>query len=311
MAKQRIRVIDYGAYIVVRLFAALVRALPFTIAVRAADGVALLAMKVLGRRNEIARDNIRHAFPGEYDDDQIDRLLAAMYRHFFRMMVEIVHFGHLLHLRNWRKLIEFGSPEDYRRFTEVLFTPRPIMMVTAHFGNWEILSYVIGRLGFAGHVIARPLDNPYVDRWLRRWRESTGQTLVAKNGEFELIEGALVKGGILGTVGDQDAGSRGLFVPFFNRPASTHKAIALLALRHEPLVVVGAAVRIGSGLRFRGYAEDVIDPIDYRGRPDAIRAITIRFTEALERMIRRHPEQYFWLHRRWKHQPPIGKNKGA
>jgi Kdo2-lipid IVA lauroyltransferase/acyltransferase len=311
MAKQRNRAVDYAAYVGVRLFAALIRALPFRIAARAAEGVSLLAMKVLRRRNEIARDNLRHAFPGEYNDAQIERLLADMYRHFFRMMVEIVHFDHLFHLRNWRKLVEFSTAAQYERFADVVFTARPIMMVTAHFGNWEVLSYVLGRLGFPGHVIARKLDNPYVDRWLRRWRESTGQKLVAKNGEFDLIEGALLSGGILGTVGDQDAGARGLFVPFFNRPASTHKAIALLALRHEPLMVVGAVVRIGWGLKFRAYLEDVIDPIDYRGRSDAINAISVRFTSALERMIRRHPEQYFWLHRRWKHQPSIAKNKAA
>jgi KDO2-lipid IV(A) lauroyltransferase len=311
MAKKRNRTADYAAYLVVRLFAALVRALPFGFAVRIADVVAYLAMKVLGRRNEIARDNLRHAFPGEYDSKQMDRLLAAMYRHFFRMMVEIIHFGHLLRLRNWRTLVEFSSPAAYDRISDVLLVGRPTMLVTAHFGNWEVLSYLLGRIGFPGYVIARPLDNPHVDRWLRRWRESTGQKLIAKNGEFELIEGALLKGGILGTLGDQDAGARGLFVPFFNRPASTHKAIALLALRHEPLVLVGAVARVGRGLKFRAYVEDVIDPRDYQHNPAAVTAVTVRFTEALERMIRRHPEQYFWLHRRWKHRPPVAKTKAG
>lgn len=95
----------------------------------------------------------------------------------------------------------------------------------------------------------------------------------------------------------------GLFVPFFNRPASTHKAIALLALEHKPLMMVAGAVRVGQGMKYHAYVEDVIDPLDYAQHPDPVRTITIRFTEALERMIRRHPEQYLWIHRRWKHQP--------
>ena len=194
MAKQRNRKADLAVYLVARLLAALVRALPFGIAVRIADGLAFLAKKVFAKRNRVARDNLLHAFPGEYNDAQIDRLLSAMYRHFFRMMVEIVHLPHLLHLRNWRSKMLFASPEQYRQFSLALFSGRPVMMVTGHFGNWELLGFILGRLGFPGWAIARPLDNPYVDRWLRSWREATGQKLIAKNGEFELIEGALRDG---------------------------------------------------------------------------------------------------------------------
>jgi KDO2-lipid IV(A) lauroyltransferase len=186
------------------------------------------------------------------------------------------------------------------------------MVVAGHFGNWEMASYILGMMGFTGYVIARPLDNVYLHRWMHRWRESTGQKLVAKNGEFELIESALRNGKILCTIGDQDAGQRGLFVNFFNRPASTHKAIALLALGYKPMVLVGGCARVGDGFRYRAHFEDVIDPLEYADDPDAVRAITVRFTEALERLIRRYPEQYFWIHRRWKHQPlPSKKRKAA
>ncbi|HYV39089.1 MAG TPA: lysophospholipid acyltransferase family protein, partial [Gemmataceae bacterium] len=110
---------------------------------------------------------------------------------------------------------------------------------------------------------------------------------------------------------DQDAGQRGLFVDFFGRPASTHKAIALLALEYKvPLVVIGTA-KIGEPLRYAVYVEDVILPEHYDGKPDAVRQITQRFTAALERMVRRFPEQYFWVHRRWKHKPAAKKAKKA
>jgi Kdo2-lipid IVA lauroyltransferase/acyltransferase len=311
MAKQRNPKADYAVYLVVRMFAALVRAVPFGVALRIADAVAFVAKKVLRRRNQVARDNLRHAFPGDYDDAQIDGLIAAMYRHFFRMGFEIIHVAHLVHMHNWRSRFQFASPQQYHQFASTLFSGRPVMMVTAHFGNWELLGYVLGRMGFPGCAIARPIDNAYVDRWLRSWREATGMKLIAKKGEFELIEGALRDGGLLGTLGDQDAGERGLFVPFFNRPASTHKAVALLAIEHKPLMAVGGVARIGAGLNYRAYLEDLIDPLEYEKRPDAVKAITIRFTAALERIIRRHPEQYFWLHRRWKHQPPTAKKKAA
>ena len=116
---------------------------------------------------------------------------------------------------------------------------------------------------------------------------------------------------MIGTLADQDAGQRGLFVDFFGRPASTHKAVALLALEYGvPLVVLGTP-RVGEPMRYRVCVEDVILPEEYANRPDAVKAITQRFTSALERVIRRHPEQYFWLHRRWKHQPQAKKGKRA
>ena len=111
---------------------------------------------------------------------------------------------------------------------------------------------------------------------------------------------------------DQDAGQRALYVDFFGRPASTHKAIALLALEHNArLTVVGTPRVSAEPLHYRIEIADVIDPQDYAGQPDAVRAITQRFTHGLERLVRRHPDQYFWLHRRWKHQPLRRKSKQA
>ncbi len=159
-----------------------------------------------------------------------------------------------------------------------------------------------------------------MDAFLRRFREHTGQKLLAKHGDFDRMQAVLANQGITLTLGDQDAGERGLFVDFFNRPASTHKAIALLALEYNvPMMVMTCTRREALGSASRGdswgydiWNGDVILPEEYQGRPDAVRAITQRFSSALERMIARYPEQYFWLHRRWKHQPkPRGKSKQA
>jgi KDO2-lipid IV(A) lauroyltransferase len=123
-------------------------------------------------------------------------------------------------------------------------------------------------------------------------------------------------GGKVATLADQDAGARGVFVDFFGRPASTHKAVALMAIEFDALLVVMGVPRVNragratakppAGMRETFYAlevEELIDPREYAHRADAIKAITQRYTAALERLVRRHPEQYFWLHRRWKRQP--------
>jgi KDO2-lipid IV(A) lauroyltransferase len=171
--------------------------------------------------------------------------------------------------------------------------------------------YALGLLGFTSYAVARPLDNVYLDDFLRQFRERTGQKLLAKKGDAGQMQQILKEGGIIATLADQDAGQRGLFVDFFGRPASTHKAIALLALEYQvPLQVVHAA-RVGEPMRYQLRAEELILPEAHEGKSNAIREITQRFTTALERGIRRAPEQYFWLHRRWKHQPQQKKEKRA
>jgi Kdo2-lipid IVA lauroyltransferase/acyltransferase len=203
------------------------------------------------------------------------------------------------HLHNYKQHIVLREP---KRMVELLLSGRPVLFVTGHFGNWEMAGYVLGLLGFRAHAIARPLDNPYLDDFLRSFRERTGQRLLAKHGDFDQMEKILSSGGLLGTLADQDAGPRGLFVDFFGRPASTHKAVALMALEHQvPMIVVGTPRLDG---KYHIWPIDIIYPEDYEKSPDAVRAITQRFTTGLEHVIRETPEQYFWVHRRWKHAPP-------
>jgi KDO2-lipid IV(A) lauroyltransferase len=135
--------------------------------------------------------------------------------------------------------------------------------------------------------------------------------VLAKHGDFDQMQDLMAKGGILATLGDQDAGPRGPFVDFFGRPASTHKVMALLALEYKVPILVMVMPKVGEPMRYQCAIGDFIRPEEYEGRPDAVRAITQRLTTALENLIRQHPEQYFWLHRRWKHQPKAKKQEKA
>lgn len=307
MSKQRSQVADYSLYVVMRIAIAIAQALPFWLACHIADLMAWLAYQIDKRHREVALDNLRHAFPGQYTDAELDGMVRACYRHFCVMLMEILFLPRLINLNNWRECLLFRTHGEAVRMLDLLLNDRPVLMATGHFGNWEVSSYVLGLLGVKFHGIARPIDNPYVDEWLRGFREAQGQKILAKKGDFEQIQSVLSAGGVLGTLADQDAGQRGLFVDFLNRPASTHKALALLAIEHNVPIAVVAAARLDKPLKYLGMVEDVIYPEEYAGRPDAVRAITQRYTTALERMVCQFPEQYFWLHRRWKHQPPVKK----
>lgn len=310
-AKNRSATLDYLVYLAVRLLICVIQSLPFTAACQLARVLGWLAYQVNRRHRAVALDNLRHAFPGRYSDAELDVLVRKVYHHFTLLVIEVLFLHRLVHLNNWRNFLHYRNMDDVIRVMQLIVSERPIIFATGHFGNWEMSLHVMGLLGVPIYAIARPLDNPYLDDYLRRYREITGQKILAKKGDFDQIQEVLASGGILGTLADQDAGSRGLFVEFFNRPASTHKAVALLAIEHNVPIVVMTAARLDRPLQYYGMVEDIIFPEEYAGRSDAVRAITQRYTSGLERMIRQFPEQYFWLHRRWKHQPPVRKSKAA
>jgi len=305
--KKRSAAADFGVYAIIRVVVCILQALPFGAACRFAGFLAWLANLVDKRHREVAKENLRHAFPGQYTDAELSRLVRRVYQHFCLLLVEIIHLPRRLHQGNWTKQIHYRSEDEGRRLVTSMIAGRPVLLATGHFGNWELASYLLGLLGFKINAIARPIDNPYLDAYLRGFREAHGQTILNKNGDFDRIQKVLDEAGILGTLADQDAGAKGLFVDFFNRPASTHKALALLALEHNVILVVVVAARVGGPLEYQIQVEDVIDPLEYAGRTDAVKVMTQRYMHALERLIRAHPEQYFWLHRRWKHQPAVRK----
>ena len=308
MAKERSRLADYLTYLLVRIFVGLMQVLTVRASHRFSGILAILIHRIDKRHRLVAEDNLVHAFGDSLNTGQRQAMVRDVYKHFCGLLMEIIHLPRKLHVNNWRDHLELGHGEE---IIECLLSGRPMMFVSGHFGNWEMGGFVLGLLGFKTHAIARPLDNPYLDDFLRRFREGTGQKLLAKKGDFDQMQAILAQGGALATLGDQDAGERGLFVDFFNRPASTHKAIALLSLEYKVPLVVTLSRNLGKPMNYQIASEGIIHPEDYSLRADAVKAITQRFTAALEHGIRKAPEQYFWLHRRWKHPPPKSKRKAA
>jgi KDO2-lipid IV(A) lauroyltransferase len=238
-------------------------------------------------------------------DAQVDRLVRAVYRHFCTMVFEMVWMPRKFHRTNLERYLRYPDPEEYAACLRLLKGDGLRLIVLGHLGNWEMFAYACGLAGLHGAVVARRLDNPYLDRFLTRFRIATGQTILDKNRDYEKIKEQLDHGRFLGIIGDQDAGPRGLFVDFFGRPASTHKSIALWSLEYSAPVMVFGATRRDRPLHYDLHLADVIWPEEYQKSADPVRDITQRFTSALEKLIRVHPDQYFWLHRRWKHQPPV------
>lgn len=258
--------------------------------------LATLLSDVVRIRHDVIDENLRFAYPQLTKRERRD-LTWRMWEHFFLMIVEVVHAPRKIHDTNWRDYVDLHQAREMIR---TLFDDRPTVIICGHYGNFELSGFVLGILGFPTYTIARPLDNPHLDRFLNDFRGLTGQYILSKTGSSQQIEEILSRGGILALLGDQYAGPKGCWVEFFGRPASSHKAIALFTLGSEAPTIFCYARRLGRPLRHEMGCTAVLDPQRVASEMLSVPAITRWYTHQLEETIRQAPEQYWWLHRRWK-----------
>jgi len=297
---RRKQVVDYLVYVVVRVLITLVQTLDIRTGQRLARRLAWLFGDVLKVRGKVVDENLAHAFP-ELSAAQRRDLARRMWEHLFLLVLEVAHGSRKIHETNWR---DYACLRDVAPLVRLLLSDRPVILITGHLGNFEVGGTMLGILGFPTYTVARNLDNPYLDRFVARWRSSTGQHLIPKNGGYDQILEVLSRNGALSFLADQYAGPKGCWVEFFGRPASAHKAIALLSLEHDAPMAVCVARRLERPLHVEMHAVDILDPRRARQEVSSIREMTQWYTSRLEEAIRRSPEQYWWLHRRWKDTRP-------
>jgi KDO2-lipid IV(A) lauroyltransferase len=270
--------------------------------------MAVFVFHVLPRkmtRYRIARDNINLAFGDKYTDAEVDRIIFRMWQHLFRLVTEVIQFPRRLAGDKIHDALAYYNKEPA---VCALTSGRPVILLSGHFGNWEMSIASFGIFGFKMAVVARALDNPYLDDWFRNFRESTGHGMIDKRGGSKHMNQLLSEGKHLALLADQDAGQRGIFVDFFGTPASTFKSIALMAMEHDAIIVVGYSIRLPDNshknwVKFEMGCAGAVDPRDAVS-DDPVHEITQKFTAALEQAVARVPEQYFWVHRRWKTAAP-------
>ncbi|MBI1850494.1 MAG: lysophospholipid acyltransferase family protein [Planctomycetes bacterium] len=289
---------DRVQYVLLRALIGFIRFLPVRAAYALGNGVGSLLFLVDRRHRAIALDNLRAAFPEKSEDDRRS-IARGAFRSFVLVAIELAMLGRRLEPENWRAQIEV---REFQRVDDGTRDGRGCIFMTGHFGNWEVLGAWMAITGHPFHSVARPIDNPLVDQLLRGMREQFGQKIVTKRGALRELIRVLRDGGYLGFVADQDARSRGLFVEFFGRAASTEPGPATLAVKLGIPIVVGFCWRVAP-FRFVAEATALLRPDPSADRDADVQRLTQEYSLALESMVRRHPEQWLWLHRRWKTQP--------
>ncbi len=300
MARERNDFLDRVVYVALRLVSMAMHSFPVDTNLQLAKWIGNALYYVDRRHRERAHGNLRRSFPDMPDTDR-RRMARRSMQQLVMLGVEVLFTTRLIRLETWRKHVEI---ENIREVLQLLIRKdQGVILLTGHYGNWEILGYVLATLGFETTSVARPLDNPYVNEWLLGVRERQGQKIVDKKGATTEVTEILARGGTVGFIADQNAGSKGLFVDFFGRKASTYKSIGLLAMEYEVPVVVGYARRMGEKFQFCVGVTDIIWPDDWKSQADPLRYITQRYTAGIEKFVREDPGQYLWVHRRWKTRP--------
>lgn len=258
-------------------------------------GLAGVAHGWLGIRRELAEENLRRAFP-ERPAEWIRATARAAYAHLGREMLVAARLERL----GREGVLARTRVEGLDGLREALGRGRGAVLFTGHFGNWELAGAALTVRGVPLDVVAQRQSNRHLDALIRRAREAVGMRVIERGKAPRGALRALRSGRAVGFVADQDARRHGVFVPFFGRPASTHRGPALLALRASAPVFVVTAARVPDGY------EVTVEPVvvDRGGETEqAIERLTAAATARLEAAVRRHPEQYLWLHRRWRTRP--------
>ena len=245
----------------------------------------------------MALDNLRIAFPGRSDAWR-KNIAYRSYIHFALVILEFMKMRVWTPQKIARK-IDVSEAED---LLNTLKNGQGAILVSGHFGNWEIPMGYLHTLKIRSVAVQQRQKNLQIDAHMHGLRERWGVRVIYPGGALKKFLQALKKGKLVALLGDQDAGERGTFVPFFNLPSSTHRGTALLFLRSGKPLYFGACIRQTGG-KFRVKAFRINPPGDGRETPSNIQRITIAFTQKLEEMVRKYPEQYFWMHRRWKTTP--------
>jgi KDO2-lipid IV(A) lauroyltransferase len=286
--------IEYGA---VRFLLGIVRAVPLRLLRPFGAGLGWAAFSLFRVRRSVSIGNVRAALAC---DERIARSIAARaYMNLGRSLMEFAAFPKLTNDR----IRELVSVEGDQYFEEALASGRGAVLFTGHFGNWELLAARFAGIGYPFHVLVGRQSNHKVDDVINSLRRSRHIQVIYQQAGLRHVLRVLARNEFIAILADQDARRAGIFVEFLGRPASTFREPARLAIRNGCPIICGFIVRREGG-RHVAKIQPPLWPKPELDKEAALHDLTQRYTALLEAFVRKHPDHYFWAHKRWKTQPP-------
>lgn len=259
-------------------------------------GLGAFAHGALRLRRAVAEENVAAAFP-ELPAEARARIVAGMYRHYGEELAQFMRFPVLEPADIVRRMNVAGE----EHLKEAVAAGCGVMILSAHLGSWEVMAARLATVGYPMTLLVGPQRNKPVQEMFTRFRARYGVEVMVRGADLRQVFKALKAGRVVATLGDQDAGRRGHFVDFLGRPASTALGPYRIACRAGVPLVMGFVVRRGED--YSGFAEPPLWPDPARDEEEQAREWSSRYHARLAEFIRDWPEQYFWVHRRWKSRP--------
>ena len=291
---RRLPPIQIVFYILVRAVVMVISMFPYRQAATLGRTLGRIIRWIDRKHARIAAKNLERS-RGVVVPDGIPAFIDRLYEHMGLGFVEMLMVPRLMERHEISRYVKF---ERFDIIDRLLREGKGVIVALGHLGNWELIGIAVTLAGYPLNSLARPIENPWIDRYLSRFRTRTGQRLISKyNALGEMIR-TLKRKEVLVVQVDQDARHAGVYVEFFGRPASTHRSPALLALKYGSPIVVGNIYREGG--MHHCVVSDPIRPEAFQEAADPVRALTQAITNRFEECVRAHPEQWFWVHDRWK-----------
>lgn len=263
------------------------------------EWIGALGYRPLGVRRAVVERQVRAAFPG-LPESEVVRIARASYENLGRTTIETA----ILPGASREEILAlFNHVEGWDVVERARAAGRGVIFVSGHLGNWELAGSFIAASGVPLEAVARRMQNPLFDRYITRTRERIGMTVIHDADAVRRVPRAVRAGRSVGFLIDQGAvGLASTWVPFFGRYAKTPRGPAVFTLRLDAPLIFTAAVRQPNGRYLMGF--ETVEYARTGDRETDVDGIVAAYTSMLERWVRRYPEQYFWHHRRWKHQRP-------
>lgn len=288
---------NYIEYALFQTTAVIFRAMPNRMAIHFGAVLGLFIFYFIPIRKKIAIENISSSFPDK-SKKEIKGIARKSYIHFSKNLVEFIRMKRM----DWGFIKQHVTLINGEILRQAYDQGKGLICISGHFGNWELLGAAFRAYGFPVVGIARKMRNRLVDKIIREIRESKDLGVIDLGMAVRGIFRALRDNKFLAILADQDARKKGIFVDFLGRPSSTATGPAIFALKTGSPIIFTACVRGKKGT-FTAYIQS-IDFSDLHGvTEENIRILTQRHVRILESFIQRWPEQWFWMHRRWKTKP--------
>lgn len=304
MPKKRSKIQNKAELYAVRSLLGAIGAMPLETSMRFGKSFGKMLAKRFPKLQKTAKRNLEIAFP-DMSDAEREKIIHGTFESLGRHLGFVSHFRKFKH-EDIRNLVEVVGREH---FDAAYAKGKGVLFFTGHFGSWEVFNLLAPAFGYGMNILVRRIDNPLIESFVDNFRTRFGSVTLDKTKSARQMFRVLEKGELLGILADLNAQEReGVFVDFFGVPASTTASIARLAMKTGAAVLPAFAVWEEEKKKYVVYLEPEIEFEKSADDEENVKILTQKITNTVEKYVRKYPEQWLWIHKRWNTRPKGEKN---